>query len=259
MFLYEQDRESIEHIIESSFEIVEKVDKVQDSDVDQFGYGALHYIVKLKSNYVGERYNDIRNLHCEIQVRTILQDAWALVAHHLSYKQESDVPKHLRRKLNALSGLFETADNQFQHIRDARESYQSKVTDAIDHSDALVMSQEIELDSLVAFLKSKFPNRKLDDLSEISQLVAEIKSLGVNTLRQLDDILIRTEEARKQNEAANPPYDDENNVDTIYSATGETRQALEFVYDEFIDRFHESFATQIRREKGEFMHLVKRT
>ncbi|HHF2979030.1 TPA: GTP pyrophosphokinase family protein [Vibrio diabolicus] len=259
VFLYEQDRESIEHIIESSFEIVEKVDKVQDSDVDQFGYGALHYIVKLKSNYVGERYNDIRNLHCEIQVRTILQDAWALVAHHLSYKQESDVPKHLRRKLNALSGLFETADNQFQHIRDARESYQSKVTDAIDHSDALVMSQEIELDSLVAFLKSKFPNRKLDDLSEISQLVAEIKSLGVNTLRQLDDILIRTEEARKQNEAANPPYDDENNVDTIYSATGETRQALEFVYDEFIDRFHESFATQIRREKGEFMHLVKRT
>ncbi|TON22741.1 GTP pyrophosphokinase [Vibrio parahaemolyticus] len=259
VFLYEQDRELIEQVIEKSFDIVEKVDKVQDSEVDRFGYGALHYIVKLNKNYAGERYEDIRDYRCEIQVRTILQDAWALVAHHLSYKQESDVPKHLRRKLNALSGLFETADDQFQHIREAREEYQLKVATAIDHSDTLVMSQDIELDSLIAFLKWKFPQRWLDDSTEVSELVAELKSLGVTTLQHLQDILERTELARKGCEAAYPPYDSENHIDTVFSAIGETRQALEFVFDEYIDRFGEGFAERTRNEKSEFRHLVKNT
>ncbi|KJG23099.1 hypothetical protein UB37_07680 [Photobacterium iliopiscarium] len=249
VFLYEKDRKAIEEVIEQSFNIIEKVDKVEDYEVDRFGYGALHYIVKLKENYVGERYDDIRHLCCEIQIRTILQDAWALVAHHLSYKQESDVPKHLRRKLNALSGLFETADDQFQYIRDAREQYQSKITDAIDHSDAIVMSQDIELDSLIAFLKWTFPNRRLSDNTDILELVGEIKSLGINSLQQLQDILLRTEDARSACESMHPPYDEENSVETTFSIVGETRQALEFLFDEFIDRFEEGFAEQTRNEK----------
>ncbi|MBE8575533.1 GTP pyrophosphokinase [Vibrio sp. OPT18] len=260
VFLYEQDRSAIEELIEKSFEIVEKVDKVQDSEVDRFGYGALHYIVQLKKSYVGERYDEIRNYRCEIQVRTILQDAWALVAHHLSYKQESDVPKHLRRKLNALSGLFETADDQFQHIRDARRAYQSKVAEAIDHSDALIMSQDIELDSLLAFLKLKFPGRILDSSSDISELVKEVRTLGVKNLKQLQDILDKTERARQECEAAYPPYDPVNDVDTIYTAVGETRQALQFIFDEYIDRlsdFSEEFASTSRNHKNEFSYLIE--
>ncbi|MCR9385011.1 GTP pyrophosphokinase [Vibrio alginolyticus] len=257
VFLYEKDRESIENLIENSFDIVEKVDKVQDSEVDRFGYGALHYIVKLKSSYVGERYNDIRDHRCEIQVRTILQDAWALVAHHLSYKQESDVPKHLRRKLNALSGLFETADDQFQHIRDAREKYQARITTAIDHSDTRVMSQDIELDSLMAFLKWKFPERTLDEPSDVSELVAELKSLGVTNLQHLQDILERTESARQECEAAYPPFDADNEVHTVFTAIGTIRQALEFVFDEYVDRFGEGFAKRTRNQLSEFKHLIK--
>lgn len=257
VFLYEKDRSSIENLIESTFEIIEKVDKVQLSEEDRFGYGALHYIVKLKGKYFGERYEDIKELYCEIQVRTILQDAWALVAHHLSYKQESDVPKHLRRKLNALSGLFETADDQFQHIRDAREAYQTQVTVAIDHSDTTVMSQDIELDSLLAFLKARFPNREIDGSSEIAGLASEIKSCNIYTLQQLQDILDRTEHARKAYEDAHPPYDPQKNEYTIFTAVGETRQALEFIYDEFIDRFEPEYAEKNRTRKNEFKHLVK--
>lgn len=257
VFLYEKDRKSIETLIERTFEIIEKVDKVQTSEEDRFGYGALHYIVKLKGDYFGERYDDIKNLCCEIQVRTILQDAWALVAHHLSYKQESDVPKHLRRKLYALSGLFETADDQFQYIRDAREEYQSEVAIAIDHSDNNVMSQEIELDSLLAFLKSQFPNRKIDDASEVAELVADIKSCNIKTLQQLQRILERTKDARSACEKAYPPYDPDNNEDTIFTAVGETRQALEFIFDKFIDRFETDFAKKTKEEKNEFRDLIK--
>ncbi|HEA18588.1 MAG TPA: hypothetical protein ENH88_19510 [Pseudoalteromonas prydzensis] len=259
VFLYEKDRASIETKIEQSFDIIEKVNKVQLDDIERFGYGALHYIVKLKANYVGERYNDIRDLRCEIQVRTILQDAWALVAHHLSYKQESDVPKHLRRKLNALSGLFETADDQFQHIRDAREDYQQKLKGAIDDSDNIVMTQEIEIDSLIAFLKWKHPDRVLDETLELSELVAEIKFCGVNTLQQLQVILNKTEKACQAFEAAYPPYDPEKQENCKYSATGSVRQALEFLSEDFINRFEAPFAESVKSRKNEFKHLVEKT
>ena len=116
VYLYISDKEKLEKIIESEFLIVEKVDNIKDQDVELFGYGALHYIVSLREHHAGARYEDLKTACCEIQIRTILQDAWAIVAHHLSYKQESDIPKELRRKLNALSGLFETADDQFEAI-----------------------------------------------------------------------------------------------------------------------------------------------
>ena len=131
VYLYLSDREKIEATIEKEFDIIEKVNKISDDDVEKFGYGALHYVVKIKEKHSGARYDDLKNLVCEIQVRTILQDAWAIVAHHLSYKQESDIPKELRRNLNALSGLFEIADGEFEKIRSARTQYQDKVKEEI--------------------------------------------------------------------------------------------------------------------------------
>ena len=48
-------------------------------DVERFGYGALHYVVKVKKLHAGARYDDLKKLCCEIQTQTILQDAWAVV------------------------------------------------------------------------------------------------------------------------------------------------------------------------------------
>jgi len=95
VYLYSIHKNQIEKIIEREFEVIEKVDKVLVDD-NVFGYGALHYLIKIKNTHAGARYEELKNKVCEIQVRTILQDAWAVVAHHLSYKQESDVPKELR-------------------------------------------------------------------------------------------------------------------------------------------------------------------
>lgn len=117
VYLYKADRHLIEKIIETEFDVIEKVDKVEEQEADRFGYGALHYLVHLGRKSSGARYDDLKGLICEIQVRTVLQDAWAIIDHHLVYKQESDVPKVLKRKLNSLSGLFETADDQFDRVR----------------------------------------------------------------------------------------------------------------------------------------------
>lgn len=156
--LYISDLPKIGKIVESEFEVVERIDKFRDKAPDQFGYGAIHYVVRLGASSLGARYDDLKTLKCEIQVRTVLQDAWAIIDHHLVYKRESDIPTHIQRKLNGLAGLLETADDQFDRIREERQDYlkdlQKSATD-----DSSFLSAEINRDSFAAFVERKFPSR----------------------------------------------------------------------------------------------------
>ncbi len=56
---------------------------------------------------------------CEIQLRTILQDAWAEVEHELVYKSDISLPNQsIRRKLASLNATLTLSDLIFQEIRD---------------------------------------------------------------------------------------------------------------------------------------------
>ncbi len=254
VYLYSKDRSALESVVENNFDVVEKVDKILGSDVDQFGYGALHYLVKLKTDYLKARYPDLENLVCEIQVRTILQDAWAVVAHHLSYKQESDIPRHLRRKLNALSGLFETADDQFESIRGLREAYQSSLIANIQQDENHTLDEDITPDSLKAYLAWRFPERAASSDNALNSLVSELKEYGCHTLNKLNEIVDSSIEAVEAYEAKFPPSD-ENDQDSKFLQIGVIRVALEFMEPAFMNRKGSSKA--LIEQKQEFMHLVK--
>ena len=193
--MYISDREKIEEIIEEEFSIIERIDKLSSENESTFGYGALHYLVKIKESHRGPRYDDLKDLICEIQVRTILQDAWAIVDHHLSYKQESDIPKSLRRKLNALSGSFEIADDQFERIRDSKDKYQS---DLLNENSNDFLKEDINLDSLTAFVNWKYPDREKSSVKHLSEQLDDIQKLKYSTLEELNITLDKTEKAFAQ-------------------------------------------------------------
>jgi putative GTP pyrophosphokinase len=191
VFLYKSDQEAIENIIESEFSIKEKSDKIEERDADRFGYGALHYIVNIGKKSSGARYDDLKDLACEIQVRTVLQDAWAVIYHHLSYKQESDVPKVLIRKLNSVAGLFETADDQFDSIRIAREKYKTSIKPKRNDEDRF-LKQEINLDTFAEFLRWKFPSLSVKSFDDIPGTLSTFSLYGFKTLADLEHLLDRT-------------------------------------------------------------------
>ncbi len=196
VFLYKSDRSKIEEILESEFEVIEKVDKIDEEDADKFGYGALHYLVHLGRKSSGARYDDLKGMICEIQVRTVLQDSWAIIDHHLSYKQESDVPKILRRKLNSLAGLFETADDQFESVRSEREEYKQSVK-KMRNTRAKFLGQETDLDTLTEFLRGRFPKMKIArDDGHLSRILSRAINYGYSTLKDLENLVQRTEKAR---------------------------------------------------------------
>lgn len=259
VFLYSIDRPNIEALIEEKFEIIEKVDKVLAVNEDKFGYGALHYLVKLKPDYIRARYKELENLVCEIQVRTILQDAWAVVAHHLSYKQESDIPPHLRRKLNALSGLFETADDQFENIRGLRAQYHKLITTKIEENEPDILNSNIDLDNLSAYLDWRLPDRKRSE-SGTAELVIELKEYNYNTLKELDDAINKTIDAVYAYEEKYPPIDSEDhNIKTNYAQIGIVRNTLGFIHDEYLMRNQtdKNMLSVNVKKKLEFKNLVK--
>jgi ppGpp synthetase/RelA/SpoT-type nucleotidyltranferase len=196
VYLYKSDRPVIEQIIESEFKIIEKVDKVEEQESDKFGYGALHYLVHLGRKSSGARYDDLKGMICELQVRTVLQDAWAIIDHHLIYKQESDVPKILKRKINSVAGLFETADDQFDRIRTEREIYKESVKSKLGDEETF-LKQETNLDTFTEFLKWRLPNLKVKDSENISKALKAAEIYGYKTLSEMDTLLKRTEKARR--------------------------------------------------------------
>src|SRR4030095_5366606 len=51
----------------------------------KLGDEGRHYVVTLPQHRTGHRYDPVKGLRCEIQLRTICQDAWAQISRYLDY------------------------------------------------------------------------------------------------------------------------------------------------------------------------------
>ena len=107
---FKEQINALDTIIKEIFikELVKREDKAAEQGEDVFGYQSIHY--DICKCIEGKEY------FCEIQLRTICQNNWSELSHALSYKSEIDIPKEINREINALSAIFEVADNQFQLI-----------------------------------------------------------------------------------------------------------------------------------------------
>lgn len=201
---YMDDLYRVRSIIESEFD-VDKANSRDNRDgleFDQFGYLSIHEIVTLKSTRSSlPEWRRLTNYKAEIQIRTVLQHAWASISHTLQYKNENDVPKELRRQLHRLSGLFELADEQFLMIKESRESIVADVNNSIEEN--VYTDVQINLDSVDTYAtnsqnakeimkiidESAFKTYAVIGGSESSQLVNICKLFDIKTIEQLDNIL----------------------------------------------------------------------
>ncbi|MCX6343859.1 MAG: hypothetical protein NT018_02145 [Armatimonadetes bacterium] len=194
--LYLDDIPAIEEIIQTEFDLVDRLDKLAEKKPNEFGYGALHFIVRLGKKSSGARYDDLKDFICEIQVRTVLQDAWAIIDHHLAYKNESAIPSTIQRQLNGLAGALETADHQFRNIHLEHRNYVDKVHRSTEHRGQL-LATELNLDSFREYLKWRFRDRPTETISgQLSFYLELLQSAGYSTLADLegkldDDVITR--------------------------------------------------------------------
>jgi ppGpp synthetase/RelA/SpoT-type nucleotidyltranferase len=201
--LYRSDLGNIENIIREKLDVI-KAELLRDRSIGQFGYMSDHYIVKLPPSYKGERYDAVKSLKCEIQVRTIAMHAWASVAHHLDYKQEFDVPSNLKNDFYALSGVFQIADSLFEQFRKAREeavnAIMKRTTD-----EKFDMSAEMNFDTMFAYLCWKFPDRRTPNKLEASGALSILNKANIKSYKELDEIIDQNMKWLLAREEKNPP------------------------------------------------------
>lgn len=112
-----EDVSLAERCIRSQFSITEVERKGADFSIREFGYESVHCLIRAPEDLLP---GDLpRPFDCEVQLRTILQDAWAEVEHELVYKADVTVfDETVQRKLAALNANLTLADITFQETRD---------------------------------------------------------------------------------------------------------------------------------------------
>jgi ppGpp synthetase/RelA/SpoT-type nucleotidyltranferase len=108
-----------------------QVDRPNSLDVrtrlrsSEFGYLSYHYVVELGDKPIlGFRIpRAIQGRKAEIQVRTLLQHAWASISHDRIYKSQFKVPEFLHRNLARIAALLEQADDEFDSAVRKVEAY----------------------------------------------------------------------------------------------------------------------------------------
>lgn len=102
------------------------IDQIILEHPEEFTYQSDHYIVKPNVDYVTTC--DINILTCEIQVRTILQHAYAEISHDTMYKKDVTLSNLYKRKLASSMAFLEAADEKFVQIYNGMEEHNDSRT-----------------------------------------------------------------------------------------------------------------------------------
>lgn len=189
ILLFRSDLGKVLELIKDTFDVVSLEDTAARLGDSEFGYQSQHFVVRLPKSWLQLPSLASLNDFCvELQVRTIAQHIWAAASHKLQYKQESGVPRPLRRTINRVSALLETVDLEFERVLDERRAY-------LQGSQAPQAATEpLNVDSLAAVLSELLPPENKKDDESYADLLSDLIALKIKTPEQLRGILTKRAE-----------------------------------------------------------------
>ncbi|MCL2800191.1 MAG: tetratricopeptide repeat protein [Treponema sp.] len=181
-----EDLAAGENLITRNFDVIEREVKGHFT-FKEFGYESTHLLVKIPASIIN-KYGDPGTDIAEIQIRTILQDAWAEVEHELVYKAEfSPFDEPMKRKLAAVNASLSLADIIFQEIR----SYQRKYSQEMGkRRESFFQKIEESTDKLLFVNEQEKPDTSLITADPFS---------SDNYDASIDDLLVSALSAHNQN------------------------------------------------------------
>lgn len=186
-------------LIEREFDVDKENsgDKAAEMGVDKVGYLSVHYVVRLTPARIQLReYARFGGLCCEIQVRSLLQHAWAEIEHDRGYKFTGVLPESLQRKFYLIAGTLELMDLEFCALSREIDRYADYVKSqaAQDRVDDIAIDSTSLLQFLNEFFKEQGPEELVKAYpSDSSEVIDELSHFGIGTLRQLKDLLGKKE------------------------------------------------------------------
>lgn len=187
-----QDVSSICKILQDEFLIDEdnSGNKAEMLETDKVGYLSVHYIIQLSEKRLGLSENKIyENLKCEVQVRTLLQHAWAEIEHDRNYKFGVVLPKEIERRFYLVAGVLELMDSEFDKLSKEIDEYKRSTKKALSEGD---YNLGIDSQSVEQYLLKKFAGvdniQPLNDKIIVTEeVVEELVRFGYRKIEEIDD------------------------------------------------------------------------
>lgn len=190
VLLFRSDIAPVVEVLRRAFEVHSVDDRALAVGASQFDYQSVHLEATLGSRFQ-ERFADLMDIPFEIQVRTVCMDAWANLAHHVSYKSSRQLPVSFERSLNALSAHFYVADTLFELLRDptAAARYSPASLETVPPGEV-----PLTTDSLRQFLHSRLSDRDVDVTADslLTDTALELYDSGFRTVDQVHRLVDHT-------------------------------------------------------------------
>jgi hypothetical protein len=183
----QSDVEAVAELLAAQVRVIDDRDMGrQTAQQGRFGYSSRHLLIGVDPDR-GAELPELVGRVVQVQVRTVLQHAWAEFEHDIRYK--GTVPdehaSEFDRRFTLAAGLLELADQQFTAIRERlRAPVPGDEADDIDPDDPRIAPRE-----LAAFLAGQYADAgwsRPDHYTWISGLLLE---LGVTSLVELGEVL----------------------------------------------------------------------
>ena len=192
----------IKNIIESvqEWEYSEDVDfvKIRDDLPELFTYQSVHYIIR---NLSVIEYNGVKipaGTPCEVQIRTLLQHAYAELTHDRVYKSDKTIIPQVKRKVARSMALIEATDELFMEVQNMLNAEDQLFRDFISASRKFVDTLDYEekanrfiFDSYKGFVHDNGirPEQVVDFIEDKNYLIAKAKSSAEYSLIYKQPIL----------------------------------------------------------------------
>lgn len=192
--LVESDLEPIEDLIKQLFNVHEKDSENKDHKLgdNKFGYRSRHFVCDI--GQAREKLIELehfKNKKFEIQIRTALAHAWAEIEHDRGYKLEGGLPSNIKRRLNIVAALLESADNEFNRLTKDIEDYKIDTNEKISKKELNIAITSISLHDFLEKNYNDFYETGVKTLEEkyFKNIKEELDSFNLSTIESLDNLI----------------------------------------------------------------------
>ena len=143
---------AVRAFVDANFTIVQCDDKALALGEDKFGYRDTHYLVKLRADraealkITKSEMDEIGGRVAELQVRTLVQHAWADIMHDRLYKAPLKLSNETKRTGALLAAIMEDGDRAFDRLAVGLDGMAANYT---AHATRQEVTDEIEVQSLI--------------------------------------------------------------------------------------------------------------
>src|SRR2546427_1711240 len=188
----ETDALAVANLVRKSFTIhpEKSLDKSEELGDSQVGYRSIHLICELgRDRSVLPEYKRFKGLLFEIQVRTILQHAWAEIEHDRGYKFSGVLPPELRRRLNLLAGQLELTDREFTRLAKDVDLYSAELEKKSASGDFDIELSSESIKNFIQSISSRISSSiARSEPSQFALVIDELSLFGVKNIADLQNL-----------------------------------------------------------------------